>query len=145
MVKQERQEQGKFTAKSDEPREVRSIRLTATAWNTLGEIASSRGNTRADLIEELVAQRFFENTKESSNGELLSLLEQKDEEISFLALEIERLKGEKSQLVLYYLSDLENMRDQILVSLKVGTLSPLYKKVKKALDGFIKRLIDDPK
>lgn len=145
MVKQERQKQGKFAAKSEEPREVRSIRLTNKAWNTLGEIASSRSNTRADLIEELVAQGFFNKSEQPSNGELLSLLEQKDEEISFLALEIERLKGEKSQLAPYYLPDLENMRDQVLVSLKVGTLSPLYKKVKKAMDGFIKKLIDDCK
>lgn len=46
---------GKFTLKGDEPRVVRSIRLTPKTWATLGEIASERGITRVDLIENLVA------------------------------------------------------------------------------------------
>jgi hypothetical protein len=45
---------GKFTLKANEPREVRSIRLTRLTWKILGEIAHQRGITRADLMENLV-------------------------------------------------------------------------------------------
>ena len=45
---------GKFTLKANEPRLVRSIRLTAKTWEILGEVAHQRGITRADLIENLV-------------------------------------------------------------------------------------------
>lgn len=53
MSSQSRSEHGRFASKSDEPREVRSIRLTDSTWQKLGDIADSRGITRADLIEEL--------------------------------------------------------------------------------------------
>jgi hypothetical protein len=56
MVKFERGESGKFAPKSNEPRIVRSIRLTDTTWKILGEIADSRGITRADLIEHLIKE-----------------------------------------------------------------------------------------
>jgi hypothetical protein len=52
MVKQGRNQGGKFALKSDKPRSVRTMRLTDSAWAKLGEIAESRGITRADLIEE---------------------------------------------------------------------------------------------
>ena len=52
MAKQGRSQGGKFAPKSNEFRLVRSMRLTDTAWVRLGEIADSRGITRADLIEE---------------------------------------------------------------------------------------------
>lgn len=56
MVKFERGESGKFAPKSNEPRIVRSIRLTDTTWKILGEIAESRCITRADLIELLIEE-----------------------------------------------------------------------------------------
>jgi hypothetical protein len=54
MAEQGRTEGGKFAAKSNEPRHVRSIRLTDSTWEVLGVIAIQRGITRADLLEELV-------------------------------------------------------------------------------------------
>jgi len=56
MAKQKRSQGGKFAPKSDEPRSVRTMRLTNTAWAKLGEIADSRGITRADLVEEWTEQ-----------------------------------------------------------------------------------------
>lgn len=53
---QGRGERGRFTAKADEHRQVRSLRLTNSTWEKLGEVADSRGITRADLIEDLSAQ-----------------------------------------------------------------------------------------
>jgi predicted DNA-binding ribbon-helix-helix protein len=51
MSQQGRNELGKFSSKSDENRQVRSIRLTDATWNALGEVANKRSITRADLIE----------------------------------------------------------------------------------------------
>lgn len=52
-----RTQSGKFAAKSDEPRRVRSLRLTDSVWEKLEQLAnekstSERRITRADLIEE---------------------------------------------------------------------------------------------
>jgi predicted DNA-binding ribbon-helix-helix protein len=54
MAEQGRTEGGKFAPKSDEPRHVRSIRLTDATWEVLGAIATQRSITRADLLEQLV-------------------------------------------------------------------------------------------
>lgn len=53
MLDRNRLKNGKFAPKSDENREVRSLRLTSTAWQRLGDLADSRCITRADLIEDL--------------------------------------------------------------------------------------------
>jgi hypothetical protein len=55
MPFQARSQQGQFAAKSDESREVRSLRCTDATWQKLGELAESQGITRADLIERWVA------------------------------------------------------------------------------------------
>jgi hypothetical protein len=44
---------GKFRPKGEEPREVRSLRLTDTCWEALGAAADAHGWTRADLLEDL--------------------------------------------------------------------------------------------
>jgi predicted DNA-binding ribbon-helix-helix protein len=54
MTQQGRNEDGQFLSKSDENRQVRSIRLTDITWDTLGNSADKRSITRADLIEEWV-------------------------------------------------------------------------------------------
>lgn len=56
MAKQGRGKEGRFAPKSDEPRQVRTVRLTDTAWKKLGEIATLRCITRADLLEEWAGQ-----------------------------------------------------------------------------------------
>lgn len=58
MVKQGRTQKGKFVSKSDEPRLVRTMRLTDSAWEKLGKIANSRCITRADLLEEWAKHNF---------------------------------------------------------------------------------------
>jgi len=59
MIKQGRNESGKFASKSDEMRQVRSIRLTDAAWDSLGKLADKRSITRADLIEEWMGGEYF--------------------------------------------------------------------------------------
>lgn len=46
-----------FTQKFDEPKRLRSIRLTDTAWDALEQLAISRGLTRTDLLEEWARQQ----------------------------------------------------------------------------------------
>lgn len=52
MAKQERSKVGQFASKSDESREVRSLRCTDATWQKLGELSELQGITRADLIEQ---------------------------------------------------------------------------------------------
>ena len=75
MNQQSRNDLGKFLPKSDENRQVRSIRLTDATWNALGELASDRSITRADLIEEWFLNGSFslDNLIENLELELNSL------------------------------------------------------------------------
>lgn len=63
MAKFQRGDKGKFVAKSSEHRLVRSLRLTDSAWDVLGQQADSRCITRADLIEYWVSQKIWEPTQ----------------------------------------------------------------------------------
>jgi hypothetical protein len=56
MAKLARGQGGKFAIKSEAARAIRSIRLTDATWSKLGEVADLRCITRADLIEQLVAE-----------------------------------------------------------------------------------------
>jgi hypothetical protein len=53
MTDQERQEGGKFAAKGDAIRAVRSIRLTDTTWHLLGDRADEHDVSKADYLEGL--------------------------------------------------------------------------------------------
>lgn len=49
-------ENGRFAAKSDADRKVRSIRATDRVWDDFGFLADQRRITRADLLEEWAKQ-----------------------------------------------------------------------------------------
>jgi hypothetical protein len=51
-----RRVQGKFASKSDEERQVRSIRTTSRIWDDFGFEADKQRITRADLLEIWVKQ-----------------------------------------------------------------------------------------
>jgi hypothetical protein len=72
----ERNGSGQFELKGDEPRILRSMRLTDTCWETLGEVASARKVSRSDLIEELVSEGLLSEDYQSE------LKDAKDEIIS---------------------------------------------------------------
>lgn len=57
---QDRTEQGRFAPKSEEYRQVRSIRLTDSAWQKIGFAAEKRRITRADLIEQMAEDGVFD-------------------------------------------------------------------------------------
>ena len=108
MNQQGRNELGKFSAKSNENRQVRSIRLTDATWDALGELAISRSITRADLVEEWFSDGSF------SLGNLITKLE----------LELNILKASSvylSQPVLDNLSKIANeqsiTREELIISL----------------------------
>lgn len=77
MVEQKRNEAGRFAPKSDQPRRVRTMRLTDVAWNKLGEIADSQNLNRADFIE-----RWLQKEIEKPLGEQLKIFEQPEEIIT---------------------------------------------------------------
>jgi hypothetical protein len=54
MSDRERDDGGKFAVKGDGIRAVRSIRLTDSTWESLGEKANEHDMTRADFLEGLV-------------------------------------------------------------------------------------------
>jgi hypothetical protein len=61
---------GKFGAKGDEERKVRSLRATDSVWESFGEAAEERGITRADLLESLVEDEVI-----SSDGHPASVVD----------------------------------------------------------------------
>lgn len=64
---QDRTESGKFAPKSDEYRQVRSIRLTDKTWEKMGHAAEAHRITRADLIEQMAENGVFDNSSASIN------------------------------------------------------------------------------
>lgn len=57
---QDRTESGQFAPKSDEYRQVRSIRLTDKTWEKMGHAAEAQRITRADLIEQMTEDGVFD-------------------------------------------------------------------------------------
>lgn len=75
MAKQERGKHGKFASKSAELRQVRSLRLTDTAWEKLGTAAAQQSITRADLIEQIVESGVLEQDTEAGDIRLSQIEE----------------------------------------------------------------------
>lgn len=71
---QERNQSGRFDLKGDQPRILRSIRLTDRCWQVLGEIANDRGCSRSDLLEELAESEFDELV--SAKKEIIGVLQE---------------------------------------------------------------------
>lgn len=95
---------GKFTTKSDQPREVRSIRATDQTWIELGDHAESRGITRADLLEELASKLGVDNNTQSK---LLTPIEL--EIITTTLEECLNLKGNATSKIKTKLTNILNM------------------------------------
>lgn len=133
MVKQNRQNDGKFAQKSEEYRHVRSIRLTDKTWDVLGKLTEERSITRADLIEEWVSNMV---AQPGESAEVACQLE-----IEALRTRVTVLQEENSLLLEEQTTELENIRDRILTHvLKLGKQSARYKDARKALDSFISDL-----
>lgn len=70
MIEQERSDGGKFAAKGDAIRAVRSIRLTDATWSALGDKADDQDMTRADYLEGLFAGEVNWESEECEQTEL---------------------------------------------------------------------------
>jgi len=57
---QDRTEGGQFAPKSEEYRQVRSIRLTDKTWEKVGQAAEVLQITKADLIEQMAEDGIFD-------------------------------------------------------------------------------------
>lgn len=95
---------GKFQNKSEQPREVRSIRATDQTWIELGDHAESRGITRADLLEELASKLGVDNNTQSK---LLTPIEL--EIITTTLEECLNLKGNATSKIKTKLTNILNM------------------------------------
>lgn len=69
-MEQDRSEGGKFAAKGDAIRAVRSIRLTDTVWQALGDRADDQDMTRADYLEALAAGEVEWESEQAGQQEL---------------------------------------------------------------------------
>ena len=80
----ERDSGGKFTAKGDEPRKVRSFRLTDSTYEAISDVAESLDMSKGDYLEKLNDDGVFtdsddetsvENVQEVFDGVIRGLLE----------------------------------------------------------------------
>ncbi len=140
MVERDRFDNGTFAPKSSQIREVRSLRLTNKTWEALGEAAELKGITRADLIEELVASGAIEQWVSGCDeteklDELKKLKEQVDEFIAEKERLAQQLSTSQNRLGF---NEIQELRDKVLRSLKMGEQSKPYVNAKQAFKEFIK-------
>jgi hypothetical protein len=137
--------QGKFALKSDDYREVRSLRLTDDTWKSLGIASECLGLTRADYLEHIVRQNtnpcitredseIFASHQESNEPQP-SITRQREFP---LTSDTER---ERQSVALPTIRELEILRDRVLSELKLGKQATGYKTAQKVLNRFIAELI----
>jgi cell division protein FtsB len=148
---------GKFIQKSNEARQVRSLRVTDSAWSELGNIAEDFSVTRADLIEKLINDHVLRDHESlmQENEKLKKENEKLNQEIHVLqgqSVEVKTsgdLGKEVYQLGLNFgqpitKKDLENISNRVLQSFTgkrgFATTAPQYKWAKKACEKFIEIL-----
>ncbi len=134
MVERDRFDNGTFAPKSSQIRGVRSLRLTDKTWKALGEAAELKGITRADLIEELTSSGAIEQWAGGRDE-----VEKLKEKVLELTTEKESLTQQlcTSQGGLSF-NEIQDLRDKVLGSLKMGEQSKPYKNAVKVFKEFIK-------
>ena len=136
--------QGKFALKSDDYREVRSLRLTDDTWKALGIASECLGKTRADYLEYIVRH----NTNPCITREGSEFLAPHPGE-NEPQPSITRQSGfpltsdteSEKQSVELAIEEIEILRDRVLSELKLGKQATGYKTAQKALNRFIAELI----
>jgi chromosome segregation ATPase len=71
MTIKNRAQTGKFAAKSETPRKVRSVNLTDAAWQWLARTAEEAGLSRNDWIEAIAGQQPIMETAQSSTQPIM--------------------------------------------------------------------------
>ena len=65
----ERDNGGKFTAKGDEPRKVRSFRLTDSTYEAISDVAESLDMSKGDYLEKLNDNGVFTDSDDETSVE----------------------------------------------------------------------------
>ncbi|AFZ28190.1 hypothetical protein Cylst_6230 [Cylindrospermum stagnale PCC 7417] len=145
--------QGKFALKSDDYRQVRSLRLTDKTWKAIGIAAESLGLTRADYLEHIVKYHnlpsitlvnsdFLASTQPENEPQPGIIRNHEFPQTSDSAIASGRVQPIAKQSVeLPMVASLEILRDRVLSELKLGKQASRYKTVQKALNSFIAELI----
>lgn len=146
-----RGDNGKFVQKSNEPRLVKSIRVTDSAWEILGNIADQRCITRGDLIEYFAINHVLHEDLEKENNNL-------KEEIAALRLQLSDMESNLSsfshsssrQLDIFSgtkrinRNDLYRLRDQVLnTKPPFAKQSKYYKEMLNMFNRFIDLLLKE--
>lgn len=116
--------QGKFTLKSDDYRQVRSVRLTDETWKIMGIAAECLGMSRSDYLEQLMR-----------GNASPSITREKEPIARAKTIDVEP-KTTPRQVAAF-----ETLRDQVLQRLKLGKQAPGYKAALKALNDFMAALL----
>ncbi|QLE52861.1 hypothetical protein FD724_33390 (plasmid) [Nostoc sp. C057] len=137
--------QGKFALKSDDYREVRSLRLTDDTWKALGIASECLGLTRADYLEHIVKHNAQPSITREDSEFLAFNPPKKEPQPSItgyrefpLTSDTER---ERQSVALPTIRELEILRDRVLSELKLGKQATGYKTAQKVLNRFISELI----
>ena len=118
MSNKARNTSGKFAAKSETPRKIRSVNLTDNAWQWLADVATQSGVSRNDYLEAmaegvplmetvntqvspLMEMAKSDNTKaaEQPGDNVLPLMETAQSDIESLKKELEEVKADRAKLL----------------------------------------------
>jgi hypothetical protein len=130
-----RDRQGRFALKDEEPRWVRSLRLTDSAWEKLAVAASASGMTRADWLEELFRQQEQPSPCNTWMEESMTIPDERGKGW--------HEKAQPSPPVALSLEDLEILCAQVLKGLNLGKQAPGYKAAQKVLKQLLQAARDD--
>lgn len=107
---------GKYIQQSDQPRLVRSLRLTNDVWSILGNLADDENITKADLIERIALNSHV------LHDNLIKENEQLKQKITDLENQIISLNAQQESCVL----DITNNKVYTLEDLILKGLSIIY-------------------
>lgn len=137
--------QGKFAIKSDDYRQVRSLRLTDETWKAIGIASECNGLTRADYLEHIVRHNLLPSITRGAKEVSAPIQPEIAGEPSITRKpefhHTSDAASAKQSVGLPILAELEILRDRVLSELKLGTQAPGYKTAQKALNRFITKLI----
>lgn len=137
--------QGKFALKSDDYREVRSLRLTDDTWKALGIASECLGKTRADYLEYIVRHNNTPCITREGSEFLVPHQGENEPQQSITRqsgfLLTSNTESERQSVALPTITELEILRDRVLSQLKLGKQATGYKTAQKVLNQFITQLI----
>lgn len=120
---------GKFTLIGEEPRLVRSLRLTDSTWEKLGIVAQAKGMTRADWLEELFSRQEQSRPCNTPGEESMVISDERGK--GWLE------KTQPSPPLFLSPEDLEIFAAQALKGLRLGKQAPGYKAARKVLEQLL--------